>query len=104
MSALSNARRALLHADNRRMFGKLLVVVVLMLTTYIVPPILAACFPAVPIFYAWVESTGGFWFMADASDKLHFARVDGFTILPMHTQMVASIIGFYFGAGVAKAR
>ncbi len=30
MSALSNARRALLLADNRRMFGKLLVVVVLM--------------------------------------------------------------------------
>ena len=30
MSALSNARRALLLADNRRMLGKLLVVVVLM--------------------------------------------------------------------------
>jgi hypothetical protein len=42
--------------------------------------------------------------LVSAADKLHVVRVDGFTLLPIHTQLAACIAGFYFGAGIAKAK
>lgn len=81
-----------------------LIVVAVLFTVFLAPFILAAFIPEAPIFYAWQESTGGFWFLKAAADKLHVVRVDGFTLLPIHTQMAAAICGFYFGAGIAKAR
>jgi len=81
-----------------------LIVVAVLFTVFLAPFILAAFIPAAPIFYAWNESSGGFWFLKSATDRLHVVRVDGFTLLPIHTQMAAAISGFYFGAGIAKAR
>lgn len=81
-----------------------LIVIAVLFTVFLAPFILAAWLPATPIFYAWQESTGGFWFLKSATDKLHVVRVDGFTLLPIHTQLAACIAGFYFGAGIAKAK
>lgn len=81
-----------------------LIVLAVLFTVFLAPFILAAWLPKTPIFYAWVESTGGFWFFKSATDKLHVVRVDGFTLLPIHTQLAAIIAGFYFGAGIAKAK
>lgn len=81
-----------------------MIVVAVLFTVFLAPFILAAWFPAAPIFYAWQESGGGFWFFRSAVDQLHIVRVDGFTLLPIHTQLAACIAGFYFGAGIAKTR
>lgn len=80
------------------------IVAAVLFTVFLAPFILAAFLPKTPIFYAWVEATGGFWFLQPAADKLHVIRVDGFTLLPIHTQLAAIIAGFYFGAGIAKAK
>jgi hypothetical protein len=77
-------------------------VVVVLFTVFLAPFILAAWFPEVPIFYAYSEAKGGFWFFGSSLDQLKFVRLDGFVLLPIHTQMASAIAGFYFGAGVAK--
>jgi hypothetical protein len=78
-------------------------VIVVLFAVFLAPFILAAWFPEVPIFYAYTEANGsGFWFLRSTLEQLKFVRLDGFVLLPIHTQMASAIAGFYFGAGVAK--
>lgn len=80
------------------------IVIAVLFTVFLAPFILAAWFPSVPIFYAYPENTRGFWFFWDSMERLKFARIDGFVLLPIHTQLASAIAGFYFGAGVVKGR
>jgi len=78
------------------------IVICVLFTVFLAPFILAAFIPEVPIFYAYSEEKGGFWFFRASMEKLQFVRLDGFVLLPIHTQMAAAISGFYFGAGIVK--
>lgn len=79
-----------------------LIVCVVLFTVFLAPFILSAWLPATPIFYAYSEAKGGFWFFSSGLEKLQFVRLDGFVLLPVHTQMASAIAGFYFGAGIVK--
>jgi hypothetical protein len=78
------------------------IVVVCMFTVFLAPFVLAAWFPSVPIFYAYSEAGRGFWFLIPSIESMRFVRLDGFVLLPIHTQMASAIAGFYFGAGIVK--
>jgi|GEM_PF-1850273 len=78
------------------------IVIVVMFTVFLAPFVLAALFPQVPIFYAYAEAGRGFWFLIPSVENLKFVRLDGFVLLPIHTQMASAIAGFYFGAGIVK--
>lgn len=41
----------------------------------------------------------GFWFIFESADQMRFERMQGYVILPVHTQMAAAASGFYFGGG-----
>ena len=79
-----------------------LIVVAVLFTVFIAPVILAAYFPETPVFYAYAEKTRGFGFLFESIDRMRFERMQGYVILPVHTQMAAAISGFYFGGGLAK--
>lgn len=49
-----------------------------------------------------IPKTRGFWFVFESIDRMRFERMQGYVILPVHTQMAAAISGFYFGGGLAK--
>lgn len=72
-----------------------------MFTVFLAPVIVATCFASVPVFYAYSEGSG-WWIFRSAWEQLKFVRLDGFVILPVHTQLASAIAGFYFGAGVVK--
>lgn len=66
-------------------------------------PLLASfIFPAMPINYAHLESSGGFMFFTSPTDKLTWSTAYGITILPFHTHLVSAISGMYFGNSVTK--
>lgn len=78
-------------------------VIAVLFTVFLAPFILSAWFAEVPIFYAYTEAKGtGFWFLRSSLEQLKFVRLDGFVLLPIHTQMASAICGFYFGAGIVK--
>lgn len=79
-----------------------IIVGVSLFTVFLAPFILAAWKPEVPIFYAYAEAGRGFWFLIPSVEQLKFVRLDGFVLLPIHTQMASVIAGFYFGAGIVK--
>lgn len=79
-----------------------IIVCVVLFTVFLAPFILAGWMPETPIFYAYTEARGGFWFLASGVERMQFVRLDGFVLLPIHTQMASAIAGFYFGAGIVK--
>lgn len=81
-----------------------LIVMAVMFAVFVAPTALAWLHPQTPVFYGYSESTRGFLFFWESIDKMKFYEMRGLVILPIHTHMAAAIAGFYFGAGVAKAR
>lgn len=52
--------------------------------------------------YGYTAIESGFWFWSDDETVVKWVAVSGLTITPMHSQIVSSIIGMYFGNSVVK--
>jgi hypothetical protein len=79
-----------------------LIVASVLFAVFLAPFVLAAFFPETPVYYAYSETSRGFLFLWNELDRMQFQPLEGYVILPIHTQMASAIAGFYFGAGVAK--
>ena len=74
----------------------------MLFAVFIASFVLAAFFPQTPVFYAYAEKTRGLGFLFESIDKMRFEQMNGYVILPVHTQMAAAISGFYFGGWASK--
>lgn len=103
-AADASADKAAARDGNGGAITRRIITCTVLFTVFIAPVIVAICFPSCPVFFAYNEQATGFWslFMS-AVDKMKFVRIDGFVILPIHTQIASAIAGFYFGAGIVKS-
>jgi hypothetical protein len=46
--------------------------------------------------FGWIFGLG------EGTEVVKFHAIDGFVIPPMYTQMLAAIVGFYFGSGGSR--
>ena len=74
-------------------------IVVVAMISVIVVPTFAPIFTNVPVNYLYSEEAG--WFIW-SYDKLKILTVTGITILPLYTQTVSALIGFYYGSRIGK--
>jgi len=83
-------------------FIRRIIVCAVLFAVFIAPFILAAFYPETPVFYAYSEKSRGFLFLFEGIEKMRFEPMNGYVILPIHTQLASAISGFYFGGGIAK--
>lgn len=67
-------------------------------------PMIASTFFGANVTLGWTEVSGGFWpFFGPKSHMIwHSISSPGIVLTPLHTNLMAAIIGFYFGGSVAS--
>ena len=83
-------------------FARLLMTISVLFAVFIAPFIIVVFQPENPIIYAYVEKTKGFLFLVPSMDQLKTVEMFGYVILPIHTQMAATVFGFWMGGELAK--
>lgn len=69
------------------------------------PMIVAIMAPETPIALAYTEIQPGFLFFTEATEVTKWVNFDGGLIItPLHTHLMASIAGLYFGSSIAQGR
>jgi len=72
----------------------------------LVAPLIATYFGiSITVMYMTVEPSSLFgWIfgLGEGTEVVKFHAIDGFVIPPMYTQMLAAIVGFYFGSGGSR--
>ncbi len=83
-------------------FTRRIIALVSVISIVAVPILASVYLPDFTLSYGWFENKGGFWFFSDAKDVMKYTLLEGMTILPFHTHLLAAITGLYFGKDVAK--
>jgi len=70
--------------------------------TVLVFPMVAPLF-GLNVVTGWTELSGGFWPFTDPESTMIWHQVSGgIVVTPLHTHVLMSIIGFYFGSSAAE--
>ena len=72
-----------------------------MFSVFVAPFVIVMVSPDIPVIYAYVEKTNGFLFLGGL-DQMKTAEMLGYVILPIHRQLAAAVIGFYYGGELVK--
>lgn len=70
----------------------------------VLPVILGAFMPDMPIWIGYTEMKSGFWPFTDSTDVTKWTQMSGIVITPFHTHLMSSIVGMYFGGSIASRK
>ena len=51
----------------------------------------------VPVYFAFTETSGGFWFLVDSVERIQYLELPGITFLPSDGHLLSAIAGAFFG-------
>ena len=82
-------------------------IIALTVTFFVIawPMLVAFIAPSTPIALAYTEMQPGFLFFSNDTEVTKWVNFDGGLIItPLHTHLMASIAGLYFGSSIAQGR
>lgn len=85
-------------------FARRTVVLLSVFSIIVVPLVAPLFFPDIPVNHGWTEWQGGFWFFTEGKDVMKWHQVTGIVITPMHTNLMAGIVGLLFGSDITGKR
>lgn len=93
-SAQNNVRNNI----SKMLFGwTTAILAIVSFTTIIGFRIIAPAFLDVPVYYAYQESTSGFFFLLKSKEVMQFVELPGITFLPADGHLLSAIAGAFFG-------
>lgn len=83
-------------------FTRRTIAILSVLSIIVLPKVAALVWPDVQVTVGYTEFHPGFWFLTDGRNVVEWVTASGLTITPLDTNLVAAIVGLYFGHKVAK--
>jgi hypothetical protein len=66
------------------------------------PKIVPVFWPDISVWVSWTEVTNGFLFFTDPKSQVVWRELGGLVITPLDTQLLAAIVGMFFGNQISK--
>lgn len=93
------------HDNKGIMWTRRTLALIIALAVVVWPVVAPVIFPGVSVSIGYGELHGGFWPFVDAHSIVQWKTFSGdIVITPLHTQLMAAIMGFYFGASNIKGK
>lgn len=68
----------------------------------VLPKVLAAFYPEIPVTVGWTEFDPGFLFFTEGHDAVKWETMQGLVLTPLDTHFMSAVVGFYFGASIVR--
>lgn len=85
-------------------FTRRIIAILCTISIVVLPIVLGALIPAMPIWFGYTEIDPGFWPFTSDVNVVEWVKMDGIVITPFHTHIFSSIIGMYFGGSLTGDR
>ena len=94
----ATAQASVRNSISKMLFGwTTAILAIVAFTTIIGFRIVAPAFLDVPVYFAYQESTSGFFFLLKSKEVMQFVELPGITFLPADGHLLSAIAGAFFG-------